>query len=119
VEQWGLRDHEAEWKEWEGYLQTVINALEHLPSIQTDIRLPGRSNVAPVLGISWDPQVIEIEPQEALRQLSEGEPRIEMNGGKDLSIMPYMMEPGEDVLVASRLREILESRVNQEKKRTS
>lgn len=111
VERWVERDHEAEWKEWEGYLQTVTDAIASLPSIRTAVRQPGRSNVAPVLHMNWDTSAIGIEPNEVVRQLSEGEPRIEMGGGDGLSIVPYMMEPGEDALVAARLREILEPRV--------
>ncbi len=111
VERWVDRDHKAEWKQWEGYLQTVTDAISALPSINTDIRLPGRSNVAPVLQISWDTSEINIDPIEVVRKLAEGEPRIEMGGGDGLSIMPYMMEPGEDVQIAARLREILEPRI--------
>lgn len=111
VEQWVLRDHEAEWKEWEGYLQTVISAIGALPSMRTSIRQPGRSNVAPVLHMNWETSEIGIDPDEVVRLLSEGEPRVEMGGGDGLSIMPYMMEPGEDAQVAARLREILEPRV--------
>ena len=111
VERWGNRDHKTEWKEWEGYLQTVTDAIDSFPSIRTVVRQPGRSNVAPVLQIRWDASAIEIEPDEVARQLSDGEPRIEMGGGDGLSIMPYMMEPGEDAQVASRLREILEPNV--------
>ena len=111
VEQWVQRDHEAEWKEWEGYLQTVIDAVGALPSMRTSIRQPGRSNVAPVLHMNWETSEIGIEPDEVVRLLSEGEPRVEMGGGAGLSIMPYMMEPGEDAQVAVRLREILEPRV--------
>lgn len=108
VEQWVARDHDTEWKAWEGYLQTVIDAVTPLPSIRTTIRQPGRSNVAPVLHIDWDTSEIDINPDEVVSKLSEGEPRIEMGGGEGLSIMPYMMEPGEDALVAARLKEILE-----------
>lgn len=112
VERWVERDHEAEWKEWEGYLKTLTDAVAPLPTIRTAVRQPGRSNVAPVLYISWDTSAIGIDPNEVVRQLSEGEPRIEMGGGDGLSVMPYMMEPGEDALVAARLREILEPRVS-------
>ena len=111
VEQWVERNHKAEWKAWEGYLQTVTDAIAPLPSIQLAVRQPGRSNVAPVLHINWDLSAIGISPNEVSRQLADGEPRIEMSGGDGLSIMPYMMEPGEDALVAARLREILESEV--------
>ena len=109
VERWVERDHEKEWKDWEGYLRTITDAISEFPSIQSEVRQPGRSNVAPVLHISWDMSAINIEPNDVVQRLSEGEPRIEMGGGADgLSIMPYMMEPGEDALVADRLREILE-----------
>ncbi len=107
VEQWVERDHKAEWETWEGYLQTIGDAIAELPSIRLSVRQPGRSNVAPVLHISWDASSIGIGPDEVVRQLSEGEPRIEMGGGDGLSVMPYMMEPGEDARVAARLCEIL------------
>lgn len=111
VDRWAQRDHEAEWKEWEGYLQTVIDAVGALPSMRTSIRQPGRSNVAPVLHMNWENSEIAIDPDVVVRLLSDGEPRVEMGGGAGLSIMPYMMEPGEDAVVAARLREILEPRV--------
>ncbi len=111
VECWTKRDHKKEWKEWEGYLKTITDAIIGFPSIKTVIQQPGRSNVAPVLDINWDKQKIDIDPSEVIQQLSEGEPRIEMGGEKNLSIMPYMMEPGEDVLVGARLRYILESKI--------
>ena len=79
--------------------------------MRTSIRQPGRSNVAPVLHMSWETSEIGIDPDEVVRLLSEGEPRVEMGGGDGLSIMPYMMEPGEDALVAARLKAILEPMV--------
>ena len=111
VEQWVARDHEVEWNAWEGYLQTIIDAVAPFPSIRTTIRQPGRSNVAPVLHLDWDTSEIGIDPDEVVHVLSKGDPRIEMGGGRGLSIMPYMMEPGEDALVAARLGEILGPRV--------
>ena len=118
VEQWVQRDHEAEWKEWEGYLQTVVDAVGALPSMRTSIRQPGRSNVAPVLHMIWETSEIGIDPDEVVHLLSEGEPRVEVSGGAGLSIMPYMMEPGEDALVAARLREILGPRVKRTREKT-
>jgi L-seryl-tRNA(Ser) seleniumtransferase len=111
VEQWVKRDHAAEWKQWEGYLRTITEAVSSLPSIRTSIRQPGRSNVAPVLDIQWDQTRIALTPGDVERQLSAGNPRIELSSGAHgVSIMPYMMEPGEDAIVAQRLRAVLESR---------
>jgi L-seryl-tRNA(Ser) seleniumtransferase len=108
VEQWAKRDHEADWKQWEGYLQIIIDAISMLPTVQTTMRQPGRSNVAPVLEITWDQTAINISPQDVARHLSESDPRIELTGGdRGLSIMSYMMEPGDDAVVACRLCEVL------------
>ena len=74
----------------------------------TRVRDPGRSNVAPILEVHWDRTVLPIAPEEVQQQLSDGDPRIELftheNG---VEVMPYMMESGEDVIVAKRLREVL------------
>lgn len=109
VEQWVIRDHEAEWKEWERRLKVISDAISGIPSVTTKVEQPGRSNVAPVLEIRWDPETVRLSPGEAQAQLSEGDPRIEMPTNKDqLSVMPYMMEADEEVVVAGRLKEVLE-----------
>jgi L-seryl-tRNA(Ser) seleniumtransferase len=108
VEQWVRRDHAAEWQEWERRLEVIGSAVTRFPSVTTAIRQPGRSNVAPVLRVSWDPSTLGITGLELKRRLAEGEPRIEVFAGDDgFSIMPYMMEGGEDAVVARRCTEVL------------
>ena len=49
-----------------------------------------------------------IAPEEAQQRLSDGDPRIELfTHDNGVEVMPYMMEQGEDVIVARRLREVL------------
>ena len=108
VEQWVKRDHEAEWKEWERRLATISAALTDLQSVTITTRQPGRSNVAPHLSISWDSQVLGITAAAVQQALSKGDPRIEVPvHGDGFSINPYMMEEGEDEIVARRLREVM------------
>lgn len=108
VEQWVARDHAAEWKEWEARLQQIAEVVEAFPSVQTSIRQPGRSNVAPVLNIEWEPQELGITGVEVAAQLAAGEPRIEVfNSERGFSVMPYMMQDGDAEIVARHLREIL------------
>lgn len=110
VEQWIERDHKAEWKEWERRLGVITDAVKDFASVTTTIRQRGRSNVAPVLEINWDVTAVGIDGTAVASQLSAGEPRIELNGNADgISIMPYMMEEGEDKIVADRLGTILNS----------
>ena len=110
VEQWIKRNHKAEWKEWERRLGVITDAVKDFASVTTTIRQRGRSNVAPVLEINWDVETVGISGTAVASQLSAGEPRIELNGNANgISIMPYMMEEGEDKIVADQLGAILNS----------
>ena len=103
------RDHQAEWKEWERKLKYISDAITSIPAVTTRITLPERrSNMAPSLSISWDQGRVRITPQVVHEQLLAGEPSIHIPAnGNDLSIMSYMMEPGDEIPVARRLQEIL------------
>jgi len=108
VEMWVKhRDHQAEWKQWESWLQTITTEISKLPGVQTRVVQPGRSNVAPTLSITWDAAKVKMTGDELKKALDEGSPRVwvptSARGG--ITIMPYMMEPGEDKIVAQRLLE--------------
>jgi L-seryl-tRNA(Ser) seleniumtransferase len=106
VEQWTLRDHDAEWQEWEKRLRVIADAVDDIPTVTTSIREPGRSNVAPVLSIDWDADAVGRSAEDVRVGLSDGEPRIELFAhGGGVSVMPYMMEDGEERVVARRIRE--------------
>ena len=108
VEQWGVRDHQAEWKEWERRLQVITDAVNAFKSVTTSVRTPRPSNVAPHLTISWDAEKLGVSPPQVRQQLSESDPRIEMSGGADgVTINPYMMEDGEELIVAKRLTQAM------------
>lgn len=109
VEQWMERDHQAEWRAWERRLEVIAGAVNGIASMKTAVRLPGRSNVTPTLVVSWDAGKVGIDAAKVRERLSAGEPRIEVSGGPDaVTINPYMMEEGEDVLVGRRLAEVLQ-----------
>lgn len=108
VEMWVKRDHDAEWREWERRLDVIAEAVTSFPSVTTKERQPGRSNVSPILEIHWEQKALPIMPMEVQKRLSEGDPRIEVfTHDYGVEIMPYMMEPGEEVIVARRLKEVL------------
>jgi D-glucosaminate-6-phosphate ammonia-lyase len=109
VEAWVRgRDHDAEWQCWEGYLARIRTAVEDLPSVETAIEQPGISNVAPTLTIRWNPEALQCTPQQIHQELLDGEPSITVHVLKDgLRIMPYMMEEGDDAIIAARLRELM------------
>jgi len=107
------RDHDAEWQEWLRRFQYITDEVTTIASVKTEVVNPRmRSNDAPRLSITWDRDVVKIDPGEVSRLLDEGDPRIAMNAGRDgMSIMSYMMEDGDEIPVARRLLEILSSAV--------
>jgi L-seryl-tRNA(Ser) seleniumtransferase len=108
VEMWVRRDHDAEWKEWERRLEFVSDAVKDLESVTLEVSQPGRSNMAPVLRIHWDAAALGVDGAGVAGELSQGEPRIEVfHGDSSISVNPYMMEEGEEQIVAPRLRQIL------------
>jgi len=109
VEQWMVRDHEAEWKEWERRLRVIAEAVTLFESVTTSVELPtGPSNVAPVLAINWNSESLGLSPEDVRLALSAGTPRIEVfSEAKGVTVNPAVMEDGEDEVVARRLTEIL------------
>lgn len=102
------RDHEAEWRMWEGYLETIRGAVADIPGIRTEVKQPGICNVAPTLHILWDQTVLPTSPAEIVQELYGGDPRIAVHQLADgVGVMPYMMEAGEAEQVAARLAELL------------
>ncbi len=115
VEQWYKRDHEAEQRMWRGWLATIENRLQGLPSTRFEYLQPvDLSNKATRLRIHWDANVLKITGTELVAKLDAGTPRILVEGGTGrrpdqmasyLTVMPYMMDPGEDRIIADALYE--------------
>ena len=109
VEAWTHRNHDAEWKQWEGWLATIREKVSPIPTVRTEALQPrGPSNYAPQLRVSWDTARLGITGTELAELLLSGNPRIIMPSAESsVTIMPYMMMPGDDKLVAPRLHELL------------
>ncbi len=118
VEQWVKRDHQTEWRRWESWLDVIAGSVKTIDGVTTEITQPGPglSNRSPRLTIRWDAARLGIAGMEVSKAALDGEPRIVVAGAtgsragnqaSSVSIIPYMMMPGEEKLVAARLREIL------------
>lgn len=117
VECWKTRDHDAEWREWINQLRVVATAVERVNGVKTTVRQPeGLSNRTPELRIEWDANQIGITGEELAKTLYDGEPRIALAGGSGrrpdrmasaISVVPYMLMPGEAEIVATRLQAVL------------
>jgi L-seryl-tRNA(Ser) seleniumtransferase len=60
--------------------------------------------------VSWDKAQKSITPDAAVKAMRDGEPSIAIRAENDaLMIGVWMLRPGEDRIVAKRLREVLSS----------
>jgi len=113
VRQWYRRDHDAEQRMWRGWLENIEARLKQLPSTRFEYLQPDDlSNRATRLRIHWDARVLGITGTELQARLDAGNPRILVDSASGarpdrmesaLTIMPYMMDPGEDRIVADAL----------------
>ena len=117
VRQWYKRDHEGEQREWLSWLKTIEAKVKGLPSVTAEYLEPeDLSNKAPSLRLHWDATQLKITGPELVAALDAGTPRILVIGGtgmrphtmaSSLTIMPYMMDPGEDRIVADAIYALL------------
>ena len=111
VEMWVRRDQQAEWAQWESWLNAIAARVTAVPGVTTEILQPeDLSNHAPQLRIKWDGAALGITGKEVEERLLNGRPRIAVAGSSgvrpdnmasSLTIMPYMMQP-EDHKIASQ-----------------
>lgn len=103
------RDHEAQWKAWQKQIQHIHDAAVSVQGVKGEIHVPEIANHVPSLKISWNNN-IKATPSEIRDALRNGHPSIEAMGGKEtIDITTWMMIPGEERIVARRLKELLET----------
>jgi len=105
-------DHEALNKEWQHRLELISAKVSTLPSVTTSYFLPDMANHVPHMEIQWNPQRIKITPHEASTTLRKGTPSIVLSAGERrgaLSMNSFMLQPGEDTIIADKLYELLKA----------
>ena len=119
---WFLSQSDAEFEaEFRRRADRIATALKDIPTLTSEIFIPPIANNVPHLLIRYDTRRVGISPKEVAKQLRTGTPSIELNpatGSTEASagipkdankivVGVWMLEPGEDVIVARRLREVL------------
>jgi L-seryl-tRNA(Ser) seleniumtransferase len=103
-------NHDAEWKDWEARLGVIEKAVASVPGVRTSRFVPEIANHVPHLSLQWDETAFGLTQAECAKQLEEGEPSIiclAEEHSQGLSVTPFMLQPGEERVVARRLKEIL------------
>lgn len=102
------RDHKADWTLWEKQIKMIADAAASVPGVRPEIHVPEIANHVPSLRLTWDAAKIKLTPDEFRNALRSGHPSIETVGGPDyVGITTWMMIPGEERIVAKRVREVL------------
>lgn len=102
-------DHEKEFKTWESQIAHIENAIKPVNGVTTRVFVPQLGNVTPTLEVTWDNSIIKMTTTELQEKLRNGNPSIEVISPDDKSIhiTVWVMKPGQEKLVAKRLKEVL------------
>ncbi len=126
VEAWTKMDLGELNKQWNQRVKRIAALVETVPGVTTKITIPEDGNRYPTLTVNWDEQAWNFTVADCDRQLREGNPRIEVLTMSNPSLVPAVeerspksprqnvlniismtMQPGEELIVGRRLREIL------------
>jgi L-seryl-tRNA(Ser) seleniumtransferase len=109
VERYVKTDHEAEWKGWASQIEHMKGALDKIPGVQTGYVPREITNHVPRMWVTWDEKAFNFSREECFKALQEGEPSVvALRTPMGVTLVPWMMAPGEEIVVARRLKEVLE-----------
>ena len=110
LERYLANDHVAERHEFDARAEAIRGGVAMLPGVKAEIFVPEVANHVPHVKISWDAAAKGLTAADAVNALRAGEPSIGTRSeGDALVIGVWMMQPGEDKIVARRLRQVLEA----------
>jgi len=100
-------DHAALDREYQRRCNVIMASLAGIQGVTATITVPEVANHVPHVAIKLDATVAGITGQDVSKRMREGTPSIGVRPGDELLIGVWMMQPGEEVIVARRLKEVL------------
>ncbi len=102
------RNHEQERREFDKRAEVIQKSATEVPGVTAEIFVPEIANHVPHVRISWDAAAKKMTAADVVRALREGEPSIGTRSERDTVVVGvWMMRPGEEKIVARRLRQVL------------
>jgi len=130
IDYWSHADLGALNKEWQKRVERIQKLVNTVPGVTSEITIPKGGNSFPTLTVTWDEQKFGLTVAQCDQQLRAGEPRIEVLTNSNPSgvlardrkageaghgdhpnrvrIISMTLQPGEDLTVGNRLRQILD-----------
>jgi L-seryl-tRNA(Ser) seleniumtransferase len=117
VERFMQLDLEAEEREWTRRIAVIVAAVSQVPTIKTETIVPAIANHVPHLLLHWNEDRVKITPEQLKAKLVSGDPpiataRVHGTGETGFLLSVFMLQPGEEQIVADRVREALERAVS-------
>jgi uncharacterized pyridoxal phosphate-dependent enzyme len=105
-------DHEALNLEWQRRLEYISGAVGKIPGVSTEFFVPDVANHVPHMRVTWDSKNISASPAEVSSALRQSKPSIVIGAsehGSGLTMNSFMLQPGEEKIIAERLSQILKA----------
>jgi len=113
IEYYLNKNHEKDWVYWEEQIRLIRDAAASVEHIETEIHVPEVANHVPSLRIWWDQEKLPFTAEDIREKLRSGHPSIETVGGREsIGVTTWMLQPGQERIVAKRLKEVLYDAVN-------
>jgi len=104
------KDHAREGREFDKRAELIRSSAAAVTGVKAEVFVPEIANHVPHVRISWD-GADEAAATAAVKAMKDGEPSIGIrNEGNALVLGVWMMRPGEEKIVARRLRQVLEKK---------
>ncbi|GAB3801135.1 aminotransferase class V-fold PLP-dependent enzyme [Spirosoma humi] len=102
------QDHQKEWKMLEDRVAVIANAVKGIKGITVETYAPALGNHTPSMRVLWETGKINLTTKALQENLRNGNPSIEVVGEPNgISMTTWMLKPGQDKIVAARLKEEL------------
>jgi uncharacterized pyridoxal phosphate-dependent enzyme len=109
VERYVKLDHAAQWDFWKSQVDHVKRVLDGVPGVQTGYVPKEVTNHVPRFWVQWDEKAFNFSREDCFKALQEGEPGIvALRTPLGVTIVTWMMDPGEERVVAQRLKDVIE-----------
>src|SRR5262245_40961582 len=112
IELYLKEDHEALSKEWQRRLEYISSQITKTPTVTTSYPPMEIANHVPHLRIKWDSNRIPLTPREVGKTLRAGKPSIVLSTGEHgeaLSMNSFMLQPGEEKIIATELTKLFKA----------
>ena len=110
LESFMTRDHAAEWAEWERRANLIIASVTSVPGVKAEMYLPEIFNRWPHIRVTWDEAQLGTRRADLIKKMRAGEPSILVwSADNSLDLGVITLKPGEDRIVARRLKQELQA----------